>query len=186
MGFEELETYGHRHESSSSSSSSSKNNTNPINCGCNLSCVCNVVKAIKDIQDTAVEQECLPCTTNCFMEPLGELTSPSRERADTRVFTLTDKNGELFKGLFKGHHGKCVSVFFRVEDVFDNCCATLRVLVPLNKDKHVVKLFEHGKLDFDALCSVRDWARSNSCITVDLHCFCAIQCIADVDLVICE
>ena len=26
----------------------------------------------------------------------------------------------------------CVSVFFRVEDIFDGCCATLRVLEPLD------------------------------------------------------
>ncbi|CAM4057912.1 CotY/CotZ family spore coat protein [Lederbergia lenta] len=178
MGYEDIENFDHNKESSS------HNHDN--NCGCNLSCVCNVVRAIKDIQDEAVEDECLTCTTNCFTEPLGDLSSPSRERADTRVFTLTNKDGELFKALFKGHHGKCVSVFFRVEDVFDNCCATLRVLIPLNKDKEVVKLFEHGRLDYDALCSVRRWAASNSCITVDLHCFCAIQCIADCDLDICE
>lgn len=188
MGFEyescsrHDESSGRRDHDESSSSSHHKT----IDCGCNLSCVCNVVRAIKDIQDAAVEEECMPCRSNCFMEPLGGLTNPSRERADTRVFTLTNKNGDLFKALFRGHQGKCVSVFFRVEDVFDNCCATLRVLIPLNKDKQVVRLFVNGQLDFDALCSVRHWAGSSSCITVDLHCFCAIQCIADVDLEICD
>ncbi|HBT71011.1 MAG TPA: spore coat protein CotZ, partial [Lysinibacillus sp.] len=27
---------------------------------------------------------------------------------------------------------------------------------------------------------------TDSCITVDLSCFCAVQCIADVDLGICD
>lgn len=181
MGFEnieDLESRGH--------SCGDKGDVSGTGCGCNLSCVCNVVRAIKDIQDEAVNDDCLSCPANCFIEPLGDLTLPDRDRVDTRVFTLTNKNGDLMSALFKGHAGKCSSVFFRVEDVFDNCCATLRVLIPLNKDRHVVKLFNHGKLDYDELCSVKDWARSNSCITVDLHCFCAIQCIADVDLDICD
>lgn len=156
-------------------------------CGCNMSCVCQVVRAIKDIQDEAVEDDCISCSSNCFVEPLGDLAMPSRERADTRVFTLTNKDGELFKGLFKGSDGRCVSVYFRVEEVFDNCCATLRVLIPLKGDRRTIaKLYNHGKLDYDELCSVRHWARSNSCITVDLHCFCAVQCIADCDLEICD
>ena len=189
MGFEDMETFGHHHEhkhESSSDHNKDKDKDKDKDCGCQLNCVCQVVRAIKDIQDEAVEEECLRCTTNCFIEPLGELSSPTRERADTRVITLTNKNGDLFKGLFRGHDGKCVSVFFRVEDVFDNCCATLRVLIPLCKGKHVVRLFNHGKLDFDELCKVRRWAPSNSCITVDLHCFCAVQCIADADLEICD
>ncbi|MBM7717345.1 spore coat protein Z [Bacillus thermophilus] len=157
-------------------------------CGCKLNCVCQVVKAIKDIQDQAVEEECERCTTNCFIEPLGELGVRGRMHADTRVFTLTNKNGELFKALFRGHHGKCVSVFFRVEEIFDNCCATLRVLIPLKKDRQTVVdiLTPSGHINHHDLCEVRSWGASNSCITVDLHCFCAVQCIADVDLEICE
>lgn len=176
MGYDDIESSG-RHDCNDQGSDSGR--------GCNLTCVCNVVRAIKDIQDEAVNEECLSCPANCFVEPLGDLTLPNRSRVDTRVFTLTNKTGDLFSALFKGHHG-CVSVFFRVEDIFDNCCATLRVLIPKDKDGHVVKLFKNGKLDFDELCCVRDWERSNSCITVDLHCFCAIQCIADVDLHICD
>lgn len=155
-------------------------------CGCTSGCVCQVVRAIKDIQDEAVEEECPSCPTNCFIEPLGDLALPSRTKVDTRVFTLTNKNGELFKGLFRGHAGNCVSVFFRVEDVFDNCCATLRVLVPLNKNREPVNIIHNGQINYDALCAVRNWAKTNSCITVDLHCFCAVQCIADVDLELCD
>lgn len=156
-------------------------------CGCKLNCVCQVVKAIKDIQDQA-EEECEQCTTNCFMEPLGELGVRGRMHADTRVFTLTNKNGDLFKALYKGHAGKCVSVFFRVEEIFDNCCATLRVLIPLKKDRQTVVdiLTPGGHINYHELCEVKHWGASNSCITVDLHCFCAVQCIADIDLQICD
>jgi len=36
------------------------------------------------------------------------------------------------------------------------------------------------------ICKVDDWNSTESCITVDLSCFCAVQCIADVDLGICD
>ena len=39
-------------------------------------CVCEVVRAIKDIQDTVIEEEC-ECPKNCFLEPLGSLVSPT-------------------------------------------------------------------------------------------------------------
>ncbi|KUP07544.1 CotZ [Bacillus coahuilensis m2-6] len=150
-------------------------------------CVCEVVRAIKDIQDNAVEDECLDCTTNCFLEPLGGLNSPvRRHKADTRVFTLSLPNGELFKGLFRRRldDHPCVggfSPFFRVEEVFDNCCATLRVLVPVGDYDHDGDL-EVAK-DF---CKIDGFVRTDNCITVDLDCFCAVQCIADVNLRICD
>ncbi|GIN74110.1 spore coat protein Y [Bacillus sp. J14TS2] len=159
--------------------------TNHCGGGCSSGCVCQVVRAIKDIQEMAVEEEeCPSCPTNCFIEPLGG--SPVRSHVDTRVFTLTNKNGELFKALFKGRGGNCVSVYFRVEEIFDNCCATLRVLVPLNKEGEPVKITHHGDINYEALCAVRRWGKSSSCITVDLHCFCAVQCIADVNLQLCD
>ncbi|MFD1705654.1 CotY/CotZ family spore coat protein [Siminovitchia sediminis] len=180
MGFEEM-------ESSFDHTGGQSSHKGHGGCGCSLNCVCQVVKAIKDIQDQA-EDECEPCTSSCFVEPLGDLGVRGKKHADTRVFTLTFKNGEFLKGLYKGHQGKCVSIYFRVEEIFDNCCATLRVLVPLKSDgRTVVNIIDaNGNIDYAQLCEVKDWGRSNSCITVDLHCFCAVQCIADVDLQLCD
>ena len=97
-------------------------------------CVCEVVRAIKDIQDNA-EDNC-ECPSNCFLEPLGSLVSPAtRQNADTRVFVLKTADGSPFHAFFKSVDCVgCVSIFFRVEDIFDNCCATLRVLRPIKKD----------------------------------------------------
>lgn len=174
MSYEELESI------ESMESSSYKHHC------CTSGCICKVVRAIKDIQDQAVEEDCPTCPSNCFIEPLGDLNMPARAPADTRVFTLTFKNGELLKGFFKGVPGNCASIYFRVEEIFDNCCATLRVLLPLDKARNPVPIFQHGKLNYETLCTVRNWASTSSCITVDLHCFCAIQCIADINLELCE
>lgn len=153
-------------------------------------CVCEVVRAILDIQNEAVQDECSSCTTNCFLEPLGGIVSPARSSADTRVFTLLNKNGQPFLAHFSTDESTdiCTSIYFRVEDVFSNCCATLRVLVPLNDNEHIVDLLSHDgtKFNFRAACDVTDFAASDSCITVDLECFCAVQCIADVNLGICN
>ncbi|UII57041.1 spore coat protein CotZ [Cytobacillus spongiae] len=152
-------------------------------------CVCEVVRAIKDIQDNAVD-EC-DCPTNCFQEPLGSLVAPARrQNADTRVFILKTADGSPFHAFFRGHDCSCVSIFFRVEDVFDNCCATLRVLRPVDEHGNTVDLTGDYKdkccIDLNAVCRVQHFRATNDCITVDLECFCAIQCVADVNLNICE
>ncbi|WP_419888693.1 CotY/CotZ family spore coat protein [Neobacillus niacini] len=158
----------------------------------NTSCVCDVVRAIKDIQDNAVNDECVDCPS-CFLEPLGTLVSPARrDRADTRVFVLKNADGSPFHAFFSGENNACVSIFFRVEDVFDNCCATLRVLIPGRSDNGgfvPVNLVAGGDrccINLERVCQVNRFRASNDCITVDLNCFCAIQCIADVDLGLCD
>lgn len=149
-------------------------------------CVCEVVRAIKDIQDAAVRPDpCQPCTS-CFLEPLGSLVSHTSDPVDTRVFTLSNAEGDPFHAFFTCHSNACVSIFFRVEEVFDNCCATLRVLKPLkHHDSDVVNLVCDGKINLSEVCKVNKFEKTNDCVTVDLKCFCAIQCIADVDLDIC-
>lgn len=173
-------------------------------------CICEVVRAIRRIQDLREDFDCDDCTTDCFLNPLGTL-SPNRRRANTRVFTLSTDDGDLFKAFFKrrrrerdrdrdrdrdresssSHHNErerecenenCFSVFFRVQNVFDNCCATLEVLEPRDERGRRVNLFKNGKLDFEEFCRVERFERTNSCITVDLKCFCGVQCVKDVHL----
>nr|WP_263328309.1 CotY/CotZ family spore coat protein [Neobacillus sp. Marseille-Q6967] len=156
-------------------------------------CVCDVVQAIKDLQDNAVlADECEDCPS-CFMEPLGSLVSPSRrDQPDTRVFMLKTADGSPFHAFFTPEDGACVSIYFRVEDVFDNCCATLRVLIPGRREGGnfvPVNLVSGGDrccIDLTRVCQVNRFRASNDCITVDLKCFCAIQCIADVNLGLCD
>lgn len=150
------------------------------------SCVCEVVRAIKNIQDAAEDDNC-ECPTNCFQEPLGSLVSPARRQAaDTRVFVLKTADGSPFHAFFRGDDCACVSIFFRVEDVFDNCCATLRVIRPTKGNDESVDLTDDCCIDLKKVCQVEDFEATNDCITVDLNSFTAVQCIADVDLDICE
>ncbi|WP_042455344.1 CotY/CotZ family spore coat protein [Neobacillus dielmonensis] len=155
-------------------------------------CVCEVVRAILDIQNAAVEEECQPCTS-CFNEPLGNLVSPTKTTPDTRVFVLKAADGSPFHAFFHEEGiSSCVSIYFRVEDVFDNCCATLRVLIPGTTDSagHFMPINLVGGdkccINLSKVCEVTDFEASDDCVTVDLSCFCAIQCIADVDLGICD
>ncbi|MBD8031528.1 MULTISPECIES: CotY/CotZ family spore coat protein [Solibacillus] len=153
-------------------------------------CVCEVVRAILEIQNAAVQDDCNKCTTNCFLEPLGGIVNPARSNADTRVFTLLNKDGSPFFATFSGNGSSspCVSIYFRVEDIFDGCCATLRVLIPEDSNGDPVDLLSNcgSKIDFREVCRVTQFEASDSCITVDLDCFCAVQCIDDVDLGICD
>lgn len=148
-------------------------------------CVCEVVRSILEIQNAAVQDDCNRCSTNCFLEPLGGIVSPSRNNANTRVFTLLNKDGSPFFAQFKrvnGMQSSCgFSIYFRVEDVFDGCCATLRVLIPKDEGG-IVSLLCDGRINFGEVCNVTTFEASDSCVTVDLDCFCAVQCIDDVEL----
>ncbi|AOV08441.1 CotY/CotZ family spore coat protein [Sporosarcina ureilytica] len=170
------------------------------------SCICEVVRAIKRIQGVRDNDDCDDCITDCFISPLGGLVSPSRGRINTRVFMLLTDDGDPFKAMFKrsrrrrdrrdirdsrdGEQGKerhcdrdsCFSVFFRVQNVFDNCCATLQVLEPRDENGRRVDILKNGKIDFDKLCDVEEFEATDSCITVDLKCFCGVQCIKDVHI----
>ncbi|HLR10934.1 MAG TPA: CotY/CotZ family spore coat protein [Sporosarcina sp.] len=154
-------------------------------------CVCEVVRAIKEIQDIGSQDDCGTCTTSCFMEPLGGIVSPARRHPiDTRVFMLMTDNGSPFKAFYRDRErndSTCYSVFFRVEEVFDNCCATLRVLVPLKRNRDEVDLVDctGTTIDLKKVCEVRRYRATESCITVDLSCFCGVQCVDDVFLDIC-
>ncbi|SOB91754.1 spore coat protein Z [Ureibacillus xyleni] len=175
-------------------------------------CVCEVVKTILKLQNHVVRHDCDECGTSCFLEPLGGLVNHTRNQADTRVFMLLNKDGTPFKAFFKekddnngkgkgkgkGNDGKGdgkkdkdnelhFSPFFRVEDVFGDCCATLRVVAPVDENGDVVDVFdENGNFDLMEFDDVEDYEKTDSCLTVDLEAFVAIQCIADVDLNICK
>ncbi|BCB03063.1 CotY/CotZ family spore coat protein [Bacillus sp. KH172YL63] len=144
-------------------------------------CVCQAVRAIKDIQDAA-NQECNDCKNDCFLEPLGSMVSPTN-RLNTRIFKLYLKNGETFKAHIKGCPWK--SPFFRVKEVFDNCCATLQVLKPdyaesTGSTSSTSSSSSSTGSDMDSMGNNTEWVFTDECITVDLDCFCAIQCIKDV------
>lgn len=128
-------------------------------------CVCDVVNFINDLQDAAEDND--GCPTNCLNPVLGANNNHHHHHnANTRPFILYLENGCPFEAAFKKdtitdcEHAFDVSKFLRVENV-ENCCALIRVL----------KCFEeNGNLRFRA---------TDSCITVDLSCFCAIQCLED-------
>ncbi|WP_332455454.1 MULTISPECIES: CotY/CotZ family spore coat protein [Bacillaceae] len=157
------------------------------------SCVREVVRAIRDIQDAKEDDDCRDCK-DCFAEPLGDLDGPRRRNADTRVITLTTKEGKPFFAFFDpaeaddNDHCRtgCVSIFFRVEDVFDSGCARLRVLLPLDHDFDPVNLADDGDISLKKVCKVENFKKTRSCVTVDLNDFLAVQCIKDVDLNVCR
>ena len=159
-------------------------------------CVCEAVRFIKRLQDTHKDEDCFDCDTDCFMRPLGSLVNPTNERFNTRVFSLLTEDGDFFKSMYrpastsagKGHHmhPKCFSVFFRVQNIFDNCCATLMVLEPLDAAGDPVDIIDCGKVCLKKLYKVEQFKATKSCITVDLNCFCAIQCITDTFVTQCS
>ena len=50
----------------------------------------------------------------------------------------------------------------------------------VTKMEEASNIFKDGKIDLDKLCEVERFEATDSCITVDLKCFCGVQCIKDV------
>ncbi|PGS53840.1 CotY/CotZ family spore coat protein [Bacillus sp. AFS041924] len=160
-------------------------------------CVCDVVKFINDLQDCATNT----CPTGCDVPFLG--ANPNVPLANTRPFLLYLANGELFRvpafnnnmmpimaqqrdgGDNQNNNNKNAqinncqdTVVFRVESVDDDCCAVLRALVPVNGNANNNK--NNNQNTFCELVDAEMFVASNTCVTVDLDCFCAIQCLRDV------
>lgn len=171
--------------------------------GCGKSdCLCEVLRYIKRIQKTSPAADCVECENDCLLAPLGSL-SPARTPINTRVFSLFTKKGEYFKAFYKlptntqsarrgGSGGgntpsnpfSCFSIFFRVQKVTDSCCATIQVLKPVLPAGK--SLFSPcGNLNCDALDQIIEFEATGVCLTIDLDCFCGIQCILDTNIDLC-
>ncbi|MES9681326.1 CotY/CotZ family spore coat protein [Gottfriedia acidiceleris] len=160
-------------------------------------CVCDVVKFINDLQDCATNT----CPTGCDVPFLG--ANPNVPLANTRPFLLFLANGELFRVPAFSHNMMMMAqnrdgndnnqnnnkngqmnncqdtVVFRVESVDEDCCAVLRALIPVNNKDNK----DNNKNNQNTFCELVEadmFVASNTCVTVDLDCFCAIQCLRDV------
>ncbi|NGP46156.1 spore coat protein [Bacillaceae bacterium SIJ1] len=135
-------------------------------------CVCDAIKHIHVMQEEAEDK----CASSCY----SNLLSPDTTMGDTVPFILFCKKdcGKLFKtfgniGGLVGPEGCFKTVFFRVENVKNDCCATLSLLRPLDKRGNQLD-------DLDNPCdrNLRCLEKTDICIEVDLDCFCAIQCLS--------
>lgn len=125
-----------------------------------FNCVCDAVENILKQQE-AVENA--TCSTSCY----SNLLNPVKTLGDTIPFILLNEKGEPFKAF--GHvGGECFETnFFRVEQIH-HCCATLRLLLPIDCHGHVAH----------KICDVTELVKTRSCVEVDVSCFCAIQCLS--------
>lgn len=123
-------------------------------------CLCEVVRVIKDIQDTGAD-ECTDCPTSCFLTPLGGVSPGRTSPINTRVIVLLTEKGCPFKVQADPcdcSAGATEYCYFRIEEILDgSCCVTLRALTK----------------------SGSNFTKTDVCVTVDISCFCGIQCIAD-------
>ncbi|KAB2443225.1 CotY/CotZ family spore coat protein [Bacillus luti] len=155
-----------------------------MSCNCNednqhdfdFNCVSNVVRFIHELQECATTT----CGSGCEVPFLGAHNSAAV--ANTRPFILYNKAGTPFEAFAPiGDLKHCTSPIFRVESIDDDDCAVLRVLTVVYSDGSPVKAGD------DPICTFLNVPHSKlkstaACLTVDLSCFCAIQCLRDVSI----
>ncbi|MDR4985695.1 spore coat protein [Bacillus cereus] len=155
-----------------------------MSCNCNednqhdfdFNCVSNVVRFIHELQECATTT----CGSGCEVPFLGAHNSASV--ANTRPFILYTKAGTPFEAFAPvGDLKHCTSPIFRVESIDDDDCAVLRVLAVVLGNGSSVPPGD------DPICTFLNVPNAKlkstpACLTVDLSCFCAIQCLRDVSI----
>ncbi|EEL46769.1 MULTISPECIES: spore coat protein CotY [Bacillus cereus group] len=141
---------------------------------CDFNCVSNVVRFIHELQECATTT----CGSGCEVPFLGAHNTASV--ANTRPFILYTKTGGLFEAFAPSASlTSCQSPIFRVESIDDDDCAVLRVLTVVLGDGSPAT--EDPVCTFLAVQNAR-LVSTSACLTVDLSCFCAIQCLRDVTI----
>ncbi|MGG5252482.1 CotY/CotZ family spore coat protein [Neobacillus sp. SM06] len=146
-------------------------------------CVCSVLRAIVDAQDQVSPTS--GCTVSCeksIQELLNGVSPASTSPNTIPVILYCDCNPFLGTGVRVrttggAQHLECIQSFvFRVNDVDDNCCASLELLEVKGgpNPANPCKQFEGAKPE--------DIKTTGICITVDLCCFCAVTCLEPVTL----
>ncbi|MDM5238108.1 exosporium assembly protein ExsY [Bacillus cereus] len=139
-------------------------------------CVVDVVKFINELQDCSTTT----CGSGCEIPFLGAHNSAAV--ANTRPFILYTKAGTPFEAFAPiGDLKHCTSPIFRVESVDDDSCAVLRVLAVVSSDGSFVPPGNDPICTFLNVPTAR-LKSTSTCLTVDLSCFCAIQCLRDVSI----
>jgi len=119
---------------------------------CDEHCLCNEMEQLLE------EQQRLSFDDFRFVcDKIGYDTIPfvlSNEKCAFKVFAKT-RNGKLF-----------TTQVFRLENLDSrHCCATLSLLLPVDMDGYPVELCDE----------VFSLVKTNTCIIVDLSCFCSIK-----------
>ncbi|MCA1031107.1 spore coat protein [Bacillus timonensis] len=125
-------------------------------------CICSTIEHIKQLQDAANEVG------------LPNLVPP-QITGKTIPFILYDREGKLMKAF--GHIGgiepeRCFqTAFFSIEEIRENCCATLTLLKPFHHQCPIDIVTDED------VCELTTLKRTASCIEVDLSCISSIQCL---------
>ncbi|MFD0772268.1 CotY/CotZ family spore coat protein [Bacillus sp. CGMCC 1.60114] len=133
----------------------------------NINCVCDVVNFINELQDCATTS----CPTGCDVPFLG--AHQGSRLANTRPFVLFNGQGTAFGVYIATTGADTFSSILRVESV-DECCAVLRALEVQNVPDG------QNPISYFLSTPTATLQATNSVVTVDLNCYCAIQCLRDV------
>ncbi|MDM5187521.1 CotY/CotZ family spore coat protein [Bacillus sp. DX4.1] len=148
-----------------------------MSCNCNVehdtyfdgSCVCDIVQFIHELQESPSKAYKIPFLGSHYKTGIP----------NTRPFILFTKSGKPFEAYVPSKSSNCRSPIFRVESVDKDCCAVLRALI--------VVIREEPDSSPNPVCTYltlrhAELRATPSCITVDLTCFCGIQCLRDASI----
>ena len=118
----------------------------------NNRCIANLLKFVNLLQkNSTIDNQDITCTKP-YLGPICRTIC-----YNTRPITIYTKNGDLFETTYTFNNETLTSSTFRVEKVEDNCVTLL--ILATNPDE--------------------TYTNTNSFITINLKCICAVKCLND-------
>ncbi|MGF7016197.1 CotY/CotZ family spore coat protein [Ornithinibacillus bavariensis] len=150
-------------------------------------CVCDVVRKIVRAQNEVAEAQDDCCTTGCE-QSIEQLLAPTTANGPTTIPFLLYCKGDCDLFFATGVRPDnstfdCIETpVFKAKKFKKNCCVELELLeFETNGSGGLLSSHQHNKdCSFIPSNTTGNFVETGVCITVDLHCFCAIQCLNPV------
>lgn len=159
-------------------------------------CICHTVKKIIDAQNRVNNVD--GCATSCE-QSIKQILSPIKDRKHkhtTIPFILFNKDSTPFiaQSIFKQDDIDCPDESFfqclttpilRAKKLSHSnpCCVVVELLRPVNKEGIPVTEYGANLADFFCThkkCRIINFQETGICLTLDLNCFCSIQCLEPI------
>jgi hypothetical protein len=150
-------------------------------------CVCDVVRKIVRAQNEVAAAQDNCCTTGCE-QSIEQLLAPTTANGPTTIPFLLYCKGDcdlFFATGVRPHNSMfdCIETpVFKANSLKKDCCVEIELLefetgtatnlIPPHPPKNACSFIPHN--------TTGNFVETGVCITVDLHCFCAIQCLNPV------
>ena len=151
-------------------------------------CICDTLRKIDEAQSVVENNKRLSSCNNCMKKFNLPLTKNNFDTIPIMLICKDKCDFFMGSGIFRKPNTMILECFktpfFRVTKFLDNsdCCVVLELLQPQNEEGEIPSSFiENDIYAFFSDSCITRFVRTGICITVDLNCFCGVECLPAVN-----